>query len=94
MLEPLQSGTSKHVILTDWSKFVFSKEDLSEVLHCPAESRCNTLGAGYKMISDFLVGFSRIGCFLKTIDLSHLDDGDGMRQHFSSIKPSGMIHPS
>ena len=78
VVDPLQSGTSKHVLLTDWSKCVFCQEDLSEVLHCPAESRRNTLGAGYKTISDLLVGFSRIGCLSKTIDLSRLDNGDGI----------------
>ena len=44
--------------------------------HCPAEFRQNTLGAGYKTISDLLVGFSSIGCLPRTMDLSHLDDGE------------------
>ena len=78
LVDPLQSGTSERVLVTDWSKCAFCQEDTSEVLHCPAESWWNTLGAGYKTISDLLVGFSRIGCLPRTMDLSRLDDGEGI----------------
>ncbi len=90
VVNPLQSGTSTE-FLTDWSKCIFCQEDLSEKLHCPAESRRNTMGAGYKTTSDLLMDFSRTGCLPKTMDLSRLDDGNGIEAAFNSIKPSGMI---
>ena len=53
----------------------------------------DTLGAGYKTITDLLTSFSRIGCLPKTLDLSRLDDGDmELRLHFSNTKLSGMMH--
>ena len=51
-VDPLQFGTSQQALLTDWSKYIFCQEDLSEALHSPAESRHNTPGAGYKTITD------------------------------------------
>ena len=77
-VDPLHTGTSKRLLVTDWSKCAFCQEGSSEVLHCPAESRQNTSGAGYKRISDLLVGFSTTGCLPRTMDLSHLDDGEGI----------------
>lgn len=91
VVDPFDTGTSKRVLVTDWSKCAFCQEDSSEVLHCPAESRRNTSGAGYKTISDLLVGFSTIGCLPRTMDLSHLDVVRELRQQCSSTKPNGMI---
>ncbi len=64
----------------------FCQEDLSEKLHCPAESRRNTMGAGYKTTSDLLMDFSRTGCLPKTMDLSRLDDGNGIEAAFIQHK--------
>ena len=49
------------------------------MLWCPAESKGNTHGAGYKTIADLLKGFSFnvAGCLSKTINLSRFDDGEG-----------------
>ena len=76
VVDPLQSGTSRQALLIDWSKCIFCQEDISEALHCPAESRRNTLGAGYKTITDLLTSFRSIGSLPKALDLSRLDDGD------------------
>jgi len=77
---PLQPGASTLCPTTDWSKcaLYMCQEDTSEVLHCPAESKRGTQGAGYKTIADLLVGFSRIGCLPRTINLSHFDHGKGI----------------
>ena len=85
VVNPLQSGTSIE-FLTDWSKCIFCQEDLSEKLHCPAESRRNTMGAGYKTTSDLLMDFSRTGCLPKTMDLSRFDDGNGIEAAFVQHK--------
>ena len=75
VVDPLQSGISQQALLTDLSKCIFCQENLSEALHCPAESVHNTLGAGYKTITDLLTSFRRIGCLPKTLYLTRLDDG-------------------
>ncbi len=64
--------------VTDWSKCFLSQEDSTEALRCPAESCRGTQGAGYSTIADLLKGFSAIGCLPKTLDLSQLDDSDGV----------------
>lgn len=78
VVDPLQPGASTLCPTTDWSKCALCQEDTSEVLHCPAESKRGTQGAGYKTIADLLVGFSRIGCLPRTINLSRFDDGEGI----------------
>ncbi len=55
---------------------------------CAALSRCNTMGAGYKTMSDLLIDFRKIGCLLKTRGLSCLGDGNGIKAALTS----GMIH--
>ncbi|KAG0727809.1 hypothetical protein GWK47_033858 [Chionoecetes opilio] len=80
VVDPLQPGTSTQGLETDWSKCVLCQEDTSEVLHCPAESTRATQGAGYKTIAELLVGFDRIGCLPTSINLSRLDDGNGIEE--------------
>ncbi|KAG0715880.1 hypothetical protein GWK47_010917 [Chionoecetes opilio] len=80
VVDPLQPGTSTQGLETDWSKCVLCQEDTSEMLHCPAESTRATQGAGYKTIAELLVGFDRIGCLPTSINLSRLDDGNGIEE--------------
>jgi len=78
VVDPLQPGASTLCPTPDWSKCALCQEDTSEVLHCPAESKRGTQGAGYKTIADLLVGLSRIGCLPRTINLSRFDDGESI----------------
>ncbi|KAG0727436.1 hypothetical protein GWK47_034654 [Chionoecetes opilio] len=56
-------------------------EDTSEVLHCPAEStKCHTGSRVSRQIAELLVGFDRIGCLPTSINLSRLDDGNGIEE--------------
>ncbi|KAG0715277.1 hypothetical protein GWK47_001346 [Chionoecetes opilio] len=80
VVDPLQPGTSTQGLETDWSKCFLCQEDTSEVLHCPAESTHATQGAGYKTIAELLVGIDRIGCLPTSINLSRLDDGNGIEE--------------
>ena len=77
VVDPLRSQTSAQVLVTDWSKCFLCQEDSTEVLRCPAKSLCGT-GAGYSTIADLLRGFSAIGHLPKTLNLSRLDDGEGI----------------
>lgn len=85
MVDPLQAGTSTHHLTTDWSKCVLCQKDTTEVLKCPAESKRDTQGAGYTTIADLLVSFNTIGCLPRSLNLSRLDDGEGieatLKQH-------------
>ena len=70
---------------TDWNKSILCQEVTTEVLQCPAESTRDQQGAGYTTIADLLQGFSDIGCLPKSLDLTQLDDGEGiettLKQH-------------
>ena len=57
---------------------VLCQENTSQVLRCPAESKRNTQGAGYKTIADLLKGFNVAGCLPRAINLSWFDDGEGI----------------
>ena len=80
IVDPSQPGTSKQHPETDWTKYVLCQEESSEVLRCPAQSKCITQGSGYKTITELLVGFERIGCLPSSINLSRLDDGSGIEE--------------
>ena len=78
IVDPLGSQTSAQTVVTDWSKCFLCQEDTTEVLQCPAESRRGRQGAGYSTITDLLEGFSVIDSLPKTLNLSRLDDGEGV----------------
>ena len=75
VVDPLESLASAQ---TDWSKCILCQEESAEPLQCPAESRSSTWGAGYSTITDLLKAFSDIGCLPKTLNLSRLDEGEGV----------------
>ncbi len=91
VVNPLQSGTSTE-FLTDWNKCIFCQEDLSEKLHCPAESRRNTMGAGTRQLLTFLwISVGLVACLKRWI-CHVLMMVMELKLHLYSIKPSGMIH--
>ena len=56
-------GTSSVQCLTiNWSKSVLRQEETPEVLRCPAYSKCDADGVGYKTVTDNSMGFDRVGC--------------------------------
>ena len=61
---------------------VLCQENTSEVLHCPAESKRNTQGAGYKKLPIYLRVFSIAGCLPRIINLPRLDDGESIEETF------------
>ena len=79
MAEVCGPSTTQHHSLHDWNKCVFCQADTSEVLRCPVESkRSIDQGAGYKSVADLLMKFSQIGCLPPSINISQLDDGEGI----------------
>ena len=78
-----QPGTSNVLCLTtNWNKCVLCHEDTPEVLRCPASSKRDSEGVGYKTIADNIKGFDKVGCLPKTINLSRLDGGVGIETTF------------
>ncbi|XP_062605131.1 uncharacterized protein LOC134266937 [Saccostrea cucullata] len=87
LLDPQQPSTSGTDLpyLTDWNKCVLCQEDTAETLSCPADSTRST-GSGYKTLADNLHSFSQIGCLPKSLDMSRLDEGDGIQSTFQNHK--------
>ena len=79
MAEVCGPSITHHHLHTDWNKCVFCQADTAEVLRCPVESkRSINQGAGYKTVADLLMKFSQIGCLPPSINISRLDDGEGI----------------
>ena len=58
VVDPLQPGTSDNQCITiDWNKCVLCQIETSESLPCPASSKRNTKGAGYKTMAKNLQEF-------------------------------------
>ena len=85
IVDPLRPKPSTQGLTTDWNKCALCQEDKTEVLQCPAESRRDTQGVGYSTVADLLESFNTIGCLPNTLNLSRLDDGEGieatLKQH-------------
>ena len=76
-----QSGPSKEALLkTDWNKCLLCQETTSESLQCPANSnRCDVgPGQGYSTLSCYIHRFSELDELPMPIDLSRLDEGNGI----------------
>ena len=61
----------------DWNNCLLCQEVTSEVLRCPAESKCLDVGAG-KGYSTLSSHFSELNELPMPIDLRHLDEGNGV----------------
>ena len=85
VVDPLRPKPSTQGLTTDWNKCALCQEDSTEVLQCLAESRRDTQGVGYSTVADLLQSFGIIGCLPNTMNLSRLDDGEGieatLKQH-------------
>jgi len=78
VVDPQYPSTPAVCKRTDWSACILCQENTAEILHCPAESKRNSEGTGYKTITDLLESFSAVGCSPNTINLSRLNDGEGI----------------
>ncbi len=62
----------------DWEKCCLCQEERAEPLQCPAESKRQDAGAGYKSLGNKLQEFSELGELDESVDLGRLDEGDGI----------------
>ena len=68
----------------DWSKCLFCQKDTGKKLVCPADYSDRFKGAGYKTIGEALQAFNDLGCLPKDVNLTRMDDGDGLEKTFVS----------
>lgn len=77
--EPQESGSQ----CLDWNKCVLCQEETTEKLKCPANY---VGGPGYKTMAENLVAFDKISCLPRSLQLSRLDEGQGIEVTFQLRK--------
>jgi hypothetical protein len=78
------ADTNSNMVLTTWPLCIFCQEVRDEGLICPAESKRQNIGAGYNTLADDLINIQQIGQLPKSLNLSRLDDGDGISTTLAS----------
>lgn len=82
-LSSQQPGPSREIpVKTNWNRCVLCQEETPEVLQCPANSKRHDVGAGYSTLSANIIRFSELNQLPIPIDLSHLDEGNGIEATF------------
>jgi len=76
---------------TDWNLCVLCQMDTTELLYCPDYSKQSTGRYKYQTLADNLFRFSKIDGLPKYIDISRLDDVEGIESTFQHQGLSGMI---
>ena len=79
-----QPGPSREStpVKTNWNRCVLCQEETGEALQCPAKSKRHDVGAGYSTLAANIVRFSELNKLPILIDLSRLDEGDGIEATF------------
>ncbi|KAL9958614.1 hypothetical protein ACROYT_G035654 [Oculina patagonica] len=68
----------------EWSKCIFCQEGTGKKLVCPADYADRFKGAGYKTIAETSQAFYDLGCLPDDVNLTRMNDGDGLEQTFVS----------
>ncbi|KAL9954824.1 hypothetical protein ACROYT_G042404 [Oculina patagonica] len=72
---------------TNWARCAICQKNKDESLRCPAETkRQSDVGAGYRTLAGNIIKFSDLDCMPVEIDLSRLDEGDGLESTFIKCK--------
>ena len=87
VVDPSEPGTSDIACSPiDWNKCALCQTNTSERLSCPADSKRDTKGIGYNTTAENLLVFKKLGCLPRTINLSRLDEGEGIEASFQHHK--------
>ena len=81
-MDPDKSQTSGQCSTTNWDLCILCQKQTVGVLKCPANSTRGTRGAGYKNLAENLEAFEKIHCLPGTLQLSRLDEGQGIEATF------------
>ena len=73
-----KSSSSK----TDWNLCVVCQGNKNETLQCPINSKRSDIGAGYTTLAENIQQFNQLGCMPVQINLSRLDEGEGIESTF------------
>ena len=76
----------------DWSLCALCQESSDKPLSCPAKSKRTDIGAGYQSLGDNLNSFLKLGKQPLPIDISRLDEGDGIVSTLT--RNNAQWHPS
>ena len=85
-LQPATEASDTSCLPVDWNKCILCQTDTSEILSCPADSKRITKREGYKIVAENLQAFEKSGCLRKTINLSRLNEGEGIEASFQQHK--------
>ena len=84
LVDTQQPGPSKEVPVEeiDWSKCVLCQMITQEPLQCPGEYVQYGSGHGYQTLASNLIGFNELQEMPLGVDMTRLDDGDGLEATF------------
>ncbi len=77
MLVDACSSASKRAAITNWKLCILCQEDTGTALQCPYAAKGKP-GVGYKTLADHLTRFNELGHMPINVDITQLNDGDGM----------------
>lgn len=77
-----KSASSK----TGWNLSVVCQGSKAETLQCPVDSKRSDVGAGYKTLAENNHQFNQLGWMPVQINLSTLNEGDGIESTFLRYK--------
>ena len=87
MVDPLELGTSDiECSPIDWNKCILCQTNTPERLSCPVDSKRDTKVTGYKTTAENLLAFKKLRCLPRTINLSRLDEAEGIEASFQHHK--------
>ena len=84
---PEESGTSTQRPATptnDWTLCILCQKKTSEPLQCPGKSKRPDIGSGYTTLSKNLDRFKELGSIPLQLNVSRLDDGEGIEHCLKS----------
>ena len=70
----------------NWNKCIFCQEDTAENVRCPADFVDRLNDSGYTSIVSSLTAFRDLGCLPVNINMTEMDDGDGLDKTFTQRK--------
>ena len=82
------STSAEHPDSFRWDLCILCQDDTCESLQCPANSKRNDCGVGYKTMEEDLTNFEKIGELSEKIRLNCFDDGNGIANTLLEKKAS------
>ena len=82
------SKQPKSARLIDWDLCVLCQEDTGDTLQCSMNSTKTSIGNGYKSLAEHLIKLQQLGHMSIDVDVSRLDEGDGIEANMVSNSAS------